>query len=122
MVMRLALGLAVNVAAFFIASLVLEDVDFSNFGALIVAALVFGVVNTLIGTLVRFFLKTAGILVVLLTFGVVLFFVNVFMLYITSWIVDGFEIGSFGAACGAAAIIWLVQTVFEAALRLGRKD
>jgi putative membrane protein len=104
---------AVNVAALFVASAFL-DVDYAGFWKLILAGLVFGLVNSLVRPIVRGFLKTAGRPLVWLTFGIVLFLVNVFMLYLASWIVTGFEIGSFGAAVAAAIVIWVVQTVLEA--------
>jgi putative membrane protein len=109
---------AVNVAALFVATIVLKNVDYSSFWKLILAGLVFGIVNSLVRPVVRLFMKTAGRPLVWLTFGVALFLVNVLMLYITSWIVAGFEIGSFGAAVGAALIIWIVQLVLETALGL----
>jgi putative membrane protein len=114
MIARFLVMWGANIGAFFVASLLLENVDYSNFGALIVAALVFGLVNMLVRPVVRLFLKTAGAPIVLLTFGLALFFVNVLMLYITSWIVGGFEIGSFGSAVAAAIVIWVVHAIIEA--------
>ena len=113
----------VNVASLFVAS-ALVDVDYSDFWKLILAGLVFGLVNSLVRPIVRMFMKTAGAPLVVFTFGIVLFLVNVLMLYITSWIVSGFTIGSFGAAVGAAIIIWFVHLVLEAVFGLnrGRKE
>ena len=42
-----------------------------------------------------------------------LFFVNLLMLYLTSWIVSGFEITSLWSAVGATIIIWLVNSVLQ---------
>jgi putative membrane protein len=111
---------AVNVAALFVASAFL-DIDYAGFWKLILAGLVFGLVNSLVRPVLRAVLKTAGRPLVWLTFGVVLFLVNVLMLYITSWIVTGFEIGSFGAAVAAAIVIWIVQVVLETVFGL-RKE
>jgi len=119
-VKRFLLSWVVNVAALFVASALL-DVDYDRFWELILAGLVFGLVNSLVRPIVRGFLKTAGRPLVWLTFGVVLFLVNVLMLYITSWIVKGFDIGSFGSAVAAAIVIWIVQTVLEAVFGL-RKE
>lgn len=118
---RFALMWAVNVAALFVASALL-DVDYDKFWELILAGLVFGLVNSLVRPVVRGFLKTAGKPVVWLTFGIALFLVNVLMLYITSWIVKGFDIGGFGSAIAAAIVIWVVQTVLEAVFGLRKKD
>jgi putative membrane protein len=120
MLRRLLLMWAANVAALFVAASVVDKIDYDDWWALILAGLVFGIVNSLVRPVVRLLLKTVGLPLVILTFGVVLFFVNVLMLYLTHWIVSGFEIQSFGAAIAGAAIIWVVQFVLEAAFGLGR--
>jgi len=47
----------------------------------------------------------------------VLFFINLLMLYITSWIVTGFDIDSFMSAVWATVVItlvnWLLHGVFD---------
>lgn len=118
MLKRLLLMWAANIAALFIAATVVDKIDYDDWWALILAGLVFGIVNSLVRPVVRFFLKTVGLPIVALTFGVALFFVNVLMLYLTHWIVTEFEIQSFGAAVAGAAIIWVVQVVLEAAFGL----
>lgn len=121
MLKRFLLMWAVNVAALFVASALLANVDYASFWWLILAGLVFGVVNSLIRPIVRAFLRTVARPLVWLTFGIVLFLVNVFMLYITSWIIPEFDIGGFGSALRAAAIIWVVQLVLETVFGL-RKE
>jgi putative membrane protein len=112
---------AVNVAALFVASALL-DVSYDRFWELILAGLVFGIVNSLVRPIVRALLKTVGLPLVVITFGVALFLVNVLMLYITSWVVTGFDIGSFGSAVAAAIVIWVVQAVLEAVFGLRKED
>jgi putative membrane protein len=113
---------AANIAALFVAAALVDKIDYGDsWWALIVAGLVFGIVNSLVRPVVRFFLKTVGLPLVILTFGVALFLVNVLMLYLTSWLVKDFDVGSFGAAIVGAAIIWVVQSVLEMAFGL-RKD
>ena len=69
-------------------------------------------------SLVNIFVKPFVILftlpLVILTLGLALFFVNLLMLYLTSWIVDDFKVESFGAAILATIIVWVVNTVLEA--------
>jgi putative membrane protein len=77
---------------------------------LVVAALVFSVVNIFVKPLVILFTLP----LVILTLGVALFFVTLLMLYLTSWIVDDFSVDSFGAAILATIIVWAVNTVLEA--------
>ena len=70
---------------------------------LIVASLVFSVVNIFVRPLVILFTLP----LVIITLGIALFFINLFMLYLTSWIVDDFTIDSFWWAFFATIIIWL---------------
>ena len=120
MLRRLLLMWAANIAALFVAATVVDRIDYDDWWALILAGLVFGIVNSLVRPVVRFFLKTVGLPIVMLTFGVALFLVDVLMLYLTHWIVAGFEIQSFGAAIAGAVIIWVVQVMLEAAFGLNR--
>jgi putative membrane protein len=53
---------------------------------------------------------------VIITLGIALFFINLFMLYLTSWIVDDFTIDSFWWAVLATIIVWVVNAVLEAIL------
>jgi putative membrane protein len=50
---------------------------------------------------------------VILTLGIVLFLINILMLYITDWIVSGFKIDDFWAAVWATIVIWLVNWVLQ---------
>jgi putative membrane protein len=120
---RFLLLWAANVAAIFIASIFVEGINYEDdWWVLILAGLVFGIVNSLVRPLVRGLLKSVGAPIVVLTLGVALFFVNVLMLYITSWIVPDFEIESFGSALAGAAIIWIVHTLLELAFGIGRRE
>jgi putative membrane protein len=110
---RLLLLWAGNVAALFIAHLFVDGVSYADqWWVLLVAGLVFGIVNSLVRPVLRLLMKTAGRLLLLATFGL--------MLYITSWIVKDFTIASFGAAVAGAAVIWVVHLLLEAAFGVGR--
>jgi putative membrane protein len=54
---------------------------------------------------------------VIVTLGIVLFLINILMLYITDWIVSGFKIDDFWAAVWATIVIglvnWILQIVFD---------
>ena len=89
--------------------MLLSGIDYDGFGVLVVASLVFSVVNIFVRPLIILFTLP----LVLLTLGIALFFINLFMLYLTSWIVDDFTIDSFGWAILATIIVWLVNFVLE---------
>ena len=99
-----------NFVALWAAAGLLGGIDYDGIGVLIVASLVFSVVNIFIRPLVIFFTLP----LVIVTLGLALFFVNLFMLYLTSWIVDDFTIDGFWWAVLATIIIWVVNVVLEA--------
>jgi putative membrane protein len=99
-----------NFVALWAAAAILSGIDYDGIGVLIVASLVFSVVNIFVRPLVIFFTLP----LVIITLGIALFFINLFMLYLTSWIVDDFTIDSFGWAILATIIVWLVNTILEA--------
>jgi putative membrane protein len=107
---RFLITWAFNFVALWAAALLLSGIDYDGIGVLIVASLVFSVVNMFVRPLVIFFTLP----LVIITLGIALFFINLFMLYLTSWIVDDFTIDSFWWAFLATIIVWLVNTILEA--------
>ena len=100
-----------NIVALWVAAELIDGIGYSgNEWVVVVAALVFSLVNIFVKPLVILFTLP----LVILTLGLALFFVNLLMLYLTSWIVDDFKVESFGAAILATIIVWVVNTVLEA--------
>jgi putative membrane protein len=100
-----------NIVAIWVAAKLVDGVGYGNDEwILVVAALVFSIVNIFVKPLVILFTLP----LVILTLGIALFFVNLLMLYLTSWIVDDFSVDSFGAAILATIIVWAVNTLLEA--------
>src|SRR5688572_30023402 len=101
-----------NIVALWVAAELIDGIGYSgNEWVVVLAALVFSLVNIFVKPLVILFTLP----LVILTLGLALFFVNLLMLYLTSWIVDDFKVESFGAAILATIIVWVVNTVLEAA-------
>jgi putative membrane protein len=109
MIVRALLLWACNAAALFVADAVFDGLHFASAWKVIVAGAVFGLVNFLVKPIV----KLLALPVILLTFGIALFFVNLLMLYLTSWVSPGFDIDSFGAAVGGTIVIWIVNTILH---------
>jgi putative membrane protein len=117
-VLWLALGWASNLLAIWVASLVFDGVTYdAKFWVLAVAALVFVVVNAVIRPIVILLTLPA----VILSLGIVLLFINAFMLWITDKIVSPFEVSGFWTTVGAAAIIWVVNMVLHGIFRPERQ-
>ncbi len=114
--MRLLLRLLVNVAALYVAAWALEDVRYDELSTLVLAALVFGLVNFAVKPLITLL----AIPLIIITLGIAYFFVNLLMLLVTSWLVDGFDVRGFWTAVGATIIIWLVNTLLGGLTRSDR--
>ena len=110
MLRRLLYAWIVNVVAIWIATYFVDGISYSDdFWILIVAGLVFGLVNFFLKPIVRLL----ALPVIIITLGIALFFINLLMLYITSWLVSGFDIDRFMSAVWATIIISAVNWVLH---------
>jgi putative membrane protein len=109
MLRRFLVTWAFNFVALWVAAGLLSGIDYDGIGVLIVASLVFSVVNIFVRPVIILFTLP----LVLLTLGIALFFINLLMLYLTSWIVDDFTIDGFGWAILATLIVWFVNFALE---------
>jgi putative membrane protein len=102
-----------NLAALWVASELFDQMTYGDsFWVLLLAALVFTIVNWIVKPVVAIL----SIPLIILTLGVAYFFVNVLMLLITDWVVPDFEAGGFWTVVGATIIIWVVNLVIAAFL------
>jgi putative membrane protein len=106
---RLAISWLTNAIVLGITAAVLSGVTVSSAGSLLLAAAVFGVLNTILKPLLRLITLPLAIL----TLGIAWFFVSLLMLVITRAIVSGFEIHGFWALVEATLIVWLVNVVLD---------
>jgi putative membrane protein len=110
---RIAVTWIGNILALWTAALLVGDIDASGFGTLVLAAAVFGLVNALVKPVV----KLLGLPLIVLTFGVALFFINMAMFALTAWIVPGFDVGGFWSVVQGTVIIWAVNFVLDLVIR-----
>jgi putative membrane protein len=106
---RLAISWGTNALVLAIVAGLLAGVTVSSVWALIVAAAVFGVLNTMLKPLMRLVTLPLAIL----TLGIAWFFVSLLMLVLTNDIVDGFHIRGFWSFVEATLIVWLVNLVLD---------
>lgn len=106
---RLGISWLTNAVILGIVTAILTDVRVSSFGTLLLAAAVFGVLNTVLKPLLRFITLPLA----LLTFGIAWFFVSLLMLVITDDIVSGFSIHGFWTYVWATVIIWVVNLILD---------
>ena len=101
---------ATNVILLFVASWIVSSMTYGDsWWTLFIAGAVFGIVNTIIRPIVVFLSLPA----VVLTLGIALFFINMFMLWLTSLIVDDLAVGGFWDYVGATAVIWIVNLLVD---------
>jgi putative membrane protein len=106
---RLFISWLTNAAVLAVVVIVLTKVTVADAGALLLAAAVFGVLNTVLKPLAR--LVTLPL--ALITFGIAWFLVSALMLELTSAIVSGFHIHGFWTLIEATLIVWLVNLVLD---------
>jgi putative membrane protein len=109
-IVALLMRWAVNIAALWVAAKAFDGVSYDEFSTLVLAALVFGLVNFAI----RPILTLLALPLIILTLGIAYFFVNLLMLLLTAGLVDGFRVDGFWTAVGATIVIWLVNSVLGA--------
>lgn len=109
--MRLILTWFINAAALLALPYLMHSVRVTHLGAALLAALLLGLVNTLIRPL----LLLLTLPVTVLSLGLFIFIVNGFMFWLVAQLVEGFHVDSFGSAVGGAllysVISWALSTL-----------
>jgi putative membrane protein len=104
-VVRFAIAAAINVLALIVADWLFDGLSVGRWGSIILAGVVLGLANVFLKPLVTFI----ALPLILLTFGIAYFFVNVVMLLFTEWVTPDFSIDGFWTYVGATIVIWLVN-------------
>ena len=104
---------ASNIVALLVAAWLLSGVGYGDeWWTLVAAAAVF----TLVNALVKPVITVLSIPFIIVTLGIFLFLINIGMLYLTAWIVPGFDIDGFWWGAAAAIIVSLVNAAMSALL------
>jgi putative membrane protein len=114
MMLRLVIAWLSNCLALLVAAAVIPAISYSeDFGTLLLAGLILGIVNFVVRPWIIFLTLPA----VILSLGLALLAINALMLWLTSRIVDGFEVGGFWSTVGGALIAWVVNAALRRAQR-----
>ena len=108
--MRLLLIWIVNTVTLFALPHLLETVQVDSFTTALTAALVLGLVNTLI----RPILLVLTLPITFLTLGLFIFVINGLMFWVVADIVPGFQVTSFSAAIVAAFVYSVISWLLTA--------
>jgi len=104
---RVLVAWAINVLALLVADWLFDGFSIERWGPVIFAGAVLGLANVFLKPLVTFI----ALPLILLTFGIAYFFVNVVMLLFTEWVTPDFSIDGFWTYVGATIVIWLVNWI-----------
>ena len=99
----------VNAVALGVAAWLVGHVSFSSYIALAAAGLVFVLGNMYLKPVLVFL----GIPFIVITLGLGLFFINMFMVWLTAVIVPGFDASGFWPIAEAAVVIWLTNLLLS---------
>jgi putative membrane protein len=113
---RLLFAWIANAIAIGVAVALIGSINATGLGAIVLAGLVFGIVNLLVKPVLTLLTLPLHII----TLGLSLFLVNMAMFALTAWIVDDLEVGGVWSVAGGTVVIWLVDLVVYAVW--GRAD
>jgi putative membrane protein len=114
MIRDLALRFVGNLAALWVACGIFAEMTYNDdFGVLLLAAVVFTIVNFFIKPI----LAILSIPFIIITFGIAYFVINMLMLVLTGAVVTDFDVGSFWTVVGATIVVWFVNMVVSTLLR-----
>jgi len=95
----------INVLALIVVDWMFSGVTIGRWGSLILGALVLTIGNTILKPI----LAILTLPLIIVTFGLAYFALNVLMLALAEWIAPNFVINGFWTYVGATIIVWLVN-------------
>lgn len=105
--MRWIVSLIVNALALLLAARWIDGIHVRGFGSAVIAALILGIVNTLIRPILLFFTLPLNIV----TLGLFTFVINGFVFYLVGNLVQGFEVRTLGAAILGSLLVTVVSFI-----------
>ena len=101
-----------SASALLFVAYVYDGVEITSFGSAMLAALVLGLLNTL----VRPLLVLLTLPVTLVTLGLFLFVINALMFWAAASLLDGFHVANFGSALIGSLIYSIASTIIDVAI------
>jgi putative membrane protein len=95
----------VNVLALIVVDWMFDGVSIGRWGSLLLGAAILTIGNTIIKPI----LAILTLPLILITFGLAYFAINVLMLALAEWITPNFAIDGFWTYVGATIVVWLVN-------------
>jgi putative membrane protein len=114
LLIRIAIAIAINVLALWVANVLWDSVDIHGFWAYLIGAVVLGIANAVIKPI----LAILTLPLIVLTLGIFYLFINILMVLLAEWIAPNFSIDGFWTYVGVVFIVWLVNWVCGLAVDL----
>ena len=106
---QLVLSWVANAVVLALVTAILSGVEVDTLGDLIRAALLFGILNTILKPLLRLLTLPLAFI----TLGLIWFGVSMLMLWLTGVLIDGFAIHGFRSLVWATIAVWVVNIVLD---------
>jgi putative membrane protein len=104
---RVLVAWGINILALLVADWLFDGFTIDRWGPIILAGAVLGLANVFLKPLLTFI----ALPLIILTFGIAYFFVNVVVLLFTEWVTPDFSIDGFWTYVGATIVVWLVNWI-----------
>jgi putative membrane protein len=115
---RIAVLIGTNVLALLVVDWVFSSVTIGGWWSLVIGATVLGFANAILKPI----LAILTLPLIIVTFGLAYFAINVLMLALAEWIAPDFSIDGFWTYVGATIVVWLVNVAVGALLDAIRGD
>jgi len=106
-IVRVLVLWGINVLALLVVEGLFDSVEIERWGSLLLGAFVLMVGNAIIKPI----LAILTLPIVIITFGLFYFVINVAMLALAEWIAPNFSIDGFWTYVGATIVVWLVNLI-----------
>jgi putative membrane protein len=106
-VLLLLIGWGVNIVALLVIDWLFDGVEIGRWGSVLLGAAVLGLGNAILKPI----LALLTLPLILITFGLFYFVLNVAMLALAEWVAPDFSIDGFWTYVGATIVVWLVNWI-----------
>ena len=109
---RIAVAIAVNALALWIADILWDSVNIHGFWAYLIGAAVLGVANAILKPI----LAILTLPLIIVTLGLFMLVINIAMVALAEWIAPDFSIDGFWTYVGVVVVVWLVNLIAYTAI------
>ena len=111
--MPILIGWLINSIALFVTAQIVPGIHVSDLRTLFLAALIIGIINTIIKPI----LQIVSLPITILTLGIFALIINAALLGLTAWLIPGFHIDGFLAAFLGAIVLSIVSTILHSLVK-----